>query len=263
MSCCRRWWRETPVQVQASWWTSEEICFIILRPHLCVFIRSYKKVRDLSPGEVQTLQGKKKTDSHFLFTAAEVKKMSPRILFSYTNKRIHLVFTRKFHVSCEAAKVSLNIRSLWDWMRTWLHVSPHLDLVFLHFQSVKPWRSLIMKGLSLFQRTASQLIWLRYVCQNGGTVSKAYIFYECSLIWLNNLTISPLEMSSSSQLMWLSFCLNKITQMYYAIFVMLWVFSFSSSGVCPIFLSVSHLLLKEKTEVPSFSGKSDKHMDKA
>lgn len=103
---------------------------------------------------------------------------------------------------------------------------PHLDLVFLHFQSVKPWRSLIMKGLSLFQRTASQLIWLRYVCQNGGTVSKAYIFYERSLIWLNNLTISPLKVSSSSQLMWLSLCLNKITQMHYAIFVMLWFFFF-------------------------------------
>lgn len=142
---------------------------------------------------------------------------------------------------------------------------PHLDLVFLHFQSVKPWRSLIMKGLSLFQRTASQLIWLRYVCQNGGTVSKAYIFYERSLIWLNNLTISPLKVSSSSQLMWLSLCLNKITQMHYAIFVMLWFFffSFSSNGVCPIFLSVFHLLFKEKSEVPSFSGKSDKHMDKA
>lgn len=103
---------------------------------------------------------------------------------------------------------------------------PHLDLVFLHFQSVKPWRSLIMKGFSLFQRTASQLIWLRYVCQNGGTVSKAYIFYERSLIWLNNLTISPLKVSSSSQLMWLSLCLNKITQMHYAIFVMLWFFFF-------------------------------------
>lgn len=139
---------------------------------------------------------------------------------------------------------------------------PHLDLVFLHFQSVKPWRSLIMKSLSLFQRTASQLIWLRYVCQNGGTVSKASIFYECSLIWLNNLTIHPLKVSSSSQLMWLSLCLNKITQMHYATFVMLWFF-FSSSCVCPIFLSVFHLLLREKSEVPSFSGKPDKHMDKA
>lgn len=140
---------------------------------------------------------------------------------------------------------------------------PHLDLVFLHFQSVKPWRSLIMKSLSPFQRTASQLIWLRYVCQNGGTVSKAYIFYECSLIWLNNLTIHPLKVSSLSQLMWLSLCLNKITQMHYATFVMLWFFFFSSSGVCPIFLSVFHLLLREKSEVPSFSGKPDKHVDKA
>lgn len=76
-----------------------------------------------------------------------------------------------------------------------------------------------MKGLSLFQRTASRLIWLRYVCQDGGTVSKAYIFYERSLIWLNNLTILPTKVSSPPQLMWLSLCLNKITQMHYAIFV--------------------------------------------
>lgn len=36
-------------------------------------------------------------------------------------------------------------------------------------------------------------------------------------------------------------------------------FWFPSSCVCPIFLSVFHLLLREKSEVPSFSGKPDKH----
>lgn len=122
---------------------------------------------------------------------------------------------------------------------------PHLDLVFLHFQSVKPWRSLIMKSLSLFQRTASQLIWLRYVCQNGGTVSKAYIFYECSLIWLNNLTIHPLKVSSLSQLMWLSLCLNKITQMHYATFVMLWFFFFHQA-VFVLFSSVFFICCWER-----------------
>lgn len=130
---------------------------------------------------------------------------------------------------------------------------PHFDLVFLHFQSVKPWRSLIMKGFSLFQRTASQLIWLRYVCQNGGTVSEAYIFYERSLIWLNNLTISPLKVSSSSQLMWLSLCLNKITQMHYAIFVMLWFFFSFHQGLFVLFSSLFFIrCLKRKVNFLHF-----------
>lgn len=107
-----------------------------------------------------------------------------------------------------------------------------------------------MKGLSLFQRTASRLIWLRYVCQDGGTVSKAYIFYERSLIWLNNLTILPTKVSSSLQLMWLSLCLNKITQIHYAIFVMLWfLFFFIIKSCLPYFPQCSfHLLWGEKRE---------------
>lgn len=101
-----------------------------------------------------------------------------------------------------------------------------------------------MKGLSLFQSSASRLIWLRYVCQDGGTVSKAYIFYECSLIWLNNLTILPTKVSSSLQLMWLSLCLNKITQIHYAIFVMLWFFFFFIIKSClPYFPQCSFHLL--------------------
>lgn len=141
---------------------------------------------------------------------------------------------------------------------------PHWDSVFLHFQSVKPWRSLIMKGLSLFQRTASRLIWLRYVCQDGGTVSKAYIFYEHSLIWLNNLTIPPMKVSSPPQLMWLSLCLNKITQMDYAIFVLPWFsFFFIINSCLPYFPDVLYICCRGGGAFPSILGRSDNHVGKA
>lgn len=51
------------------------------------------------------------------------EKMCLKILFHTLTSSIHLVLTQKFHVSFEAAKISLNIRSLSEWMRTWLHVS--------------------------------------------------------------------------------------------------------------------------------------------
>lgn len=125
-----------------------------------------------------------------------------------------------------------------------------------------------MKGLSLFQRTASRLIWLRYVCQDGGTVSKAYIFYERSLIWLNNLTILPTKVSSPPQLMWLSLCLNKITQMHYAIFV-IFLFLYHQ-GMFALFSPMFFPFVvgggeggERKVTFPSILGRSDNHTGKA
>lgn len=42
----------------------------------------------------------------------------PSDLFSYTNKQHTFGLDPKFHVSFEAAKISLNIKSLSDWLRT-------------------------------------------------------------------------------------------------------------------------------------------------
>lgn len=203
-----------------------------------------------------------KMDSHFLVRAAERENY----LFSYINEQHTFGLDPKIpcHVwSCKNLPQHQIFVRLDEDMTSCV---PHWDSVFLHFQSVKPWRSLIMKGLSLFQRTASRLIWLRYVCQDGGTVSKAYIFYERSLIWLNNLTIPQMKVSSPPQLMWLSLCLNKITQMDCAIFVLPWFsFFFIINSCLPFFPNVLYICCGggRKVAFPSILGRSDNHMGKA
>lgn len=131
---------------------------------------------------------------------------------------------------------------------------PHLDLVILNFK-VGPRRYLIMDDPSLFQRSFSRLISLRYVCQKGGTVSKTYIFHELSLICLNNSAIALMKASSFSMLSWLSvftLCLNKITQVHYAIRVRcMWQTFFLLNQAC--FGLFFYLLCKDHCmKLPSY-----------
>lgn len=79
---------------------------------------------------------------------------------------------------------------------------PHLDLVILNFkaQTLEIFNNEGPLTISKKLFTVSVSRWDTSV-RKGGTVSKTYIFYELSLIWLNNSAIAPMKASSFSMLL--------------------------------------------------------------
>lgn len=126
IGCCARWTRDTLVQEQAIILELWGLCNLMRPKGLRTGVRPFSWWRAVPAGARWI---------YIFWSGLQKEKM---IYFHTLMSGIHLVLTQKFHVMFEAAKISLNIRSLSDWMRTWLHVSLTETRYFFIFKVWSP-----------------------------------------------------------------------------------------------------------------------------